>query len=73
MDYCKIKHATDAIASCIVLHNICEARGDLCDPGWIYHEDYLSATATRTATSSQSCTARLIRDTLSEYLYENQQ
>ena len=73
MDYYKIKHATDVIASCIVLHNICEARGDTCDPGWIYHEDpsATSIATCRTATV-QSRAARNIRDALSDYLYDNQ-
>ena len=71
MDYYKIKHATDVIASCIVLHNVCEARGDTCDPGWIYHEDQSTTSASTRATATTHA-ARTIRHALSEYLYDNQ-
>ena len=30
MDYFDIQHTTNAIASCVVLHNICEQLGDGC-------------------------------------------
>ena len=73
MDYYKIKHATDIIASCIGLHNVCEARGDTCDPGWIYHEDPSATSVSMRATATtQSRATRAIRDALSEYLYDNQ-
>ena len=31
-----LQHTTNAIASCVVLHNICEQLGDACQPEWIH-------------------------------------
>ena len=36
MDYYDIQHTTNAIASFVVLHNICEQLGDACRPERIH-------------------------------------
>ena len=72
MDYCKIKHVTNVVASSIVLHNMCEACGDTCscDPAWI-HQDTTPNTVLITPLK-QHRMARAIRDNLKEYLFQNQ-
>ena len=73
MDYYKTKHTIDVIASCIVLHNICELRGDACDLGWIIQEDFETTSNDSTASNtSSSSSATNIRNTLAKYLYDNQ-
>ena len=37
MDYYEIEHV-DVIASCVVLHNLCESVGDNCNPEWFHHD-----------------------------------
>ena len=41
------------------------------DPGWIYHEDQSTTSASMRATATTHA-SRTIRHALSEYLYDNQ-
>ena len=34
-----MQHTTNVVASCVVLHNICEQLGDVCHPEWIHNTD----------------------------------
>ena len=71
------KHTTNAVVSCVVLHNFCEKLGDVCQPEWIHSTDESenstpdleppSAIATRTGFNATS-----IRNALKQYVYENQ-
>jgi hypothetical protein len=73
MDYYKTKHAIHVIASCIVLHNICELRGDACDLGWIIQEDSETTSNDSTASNtSSSSSATNIRNISAKYLNDNQ-
>ena len=32
-------YSTDAVAACVVLHNICELNNDHCNPEWIHVDE----------------------------------
>ena len=64
MDYYKINHVSNVVASCIVLHNTCEAQGDSCDPAWIHQDSTSNVSTTPTTSTVQNQTARAIRDNL---------
>ena len=65
MVYYRSKHV-HVIAACIMLHNICQARGESCDPAWAYHEDCLLVShAPSTTTSHPACA---IYDALYEWV-----
>ena len=70
MDYYELEHAINVIASCIVLHNLCELHGDPCDPQWIHHDSL--PTSTTSTNDHHNYTSKNTRDTLKDYLYSNQ-
>ena len=70
MDYYETDHAVNAIASCIILHNICESQGDPCDTLWIHNDPSPHVTETTSITSVTDNNAKIIRDTLKEFLYQ---
>ena len=72
MDYYDIQYATDAVAACVILHNICELNNDHCNPEWIHLDessvrDHSTPHIDMSRRSSESATR--IRDALKEYLY----
>jgi len=71
MDYYNIEYTTNVVASCLVLHNVCEMNGDGCNPEWIHHDESgpeentpPAADVTRRANTS----ANNIRNVLKEYV-----
>ena len=73
MDYYDVKHTTNVVASCVVLHNICELQGDVCQPDWIHHHDSSGTTVAAVSVASRSGTmANIIRNALRDYIYQNQ-
>jgi len=70
MDYYNIKHTTNVVASCVILHNICELQGDVCQPDWIHHHDS-SGTVLAASVSCSGTTASTIQDALRDYVYHN--
>ena len=36
---CNLSNVPNVVASCVVLHNMCEMYGDHCDNEWIHHEE----------------------------------
>ena len=70
MDYYDIQYTTDAIAACVILHNICELNRDYCNPEWIVDDagqDHSAPHVDMSRRSTESATR--IRDTLKDYLY----
>ena len=76
MDYYDIQHTTNAIASCVVLYNICEQLGDACRPEWIHTDSEApvapAGTPAAIITSVGSSNANTICHALKQYVYENQ-
>jgi len=75
MDYYDIEHTTNAVASCVVLHNICEQLGDVCRPDWIHSTDASDSSTLLlppTAAATADGNANNIRRALSQYVYEHQ-
>ena len=73
MDYYDIEHTTNVVAPYVVLHNICEQQGDVCQPDWIHHHDSLGSTvAAGSASAPSGTTATIICNTLKDYVYQNQ-
>ena len=68
MDYYEIELIVNVVAACVLLHNICELEGDTCDPDWIHEEQSSNSDSN---TTSHTCNAKVIRDTLKDYLYAN--
>ncbi|XP_065891631.1 uncharacterized protein [Dysidea avara] len=70
MDYLSVESVTHVVASCLVLHNVCEMNGNRCRPEWVHHDsltrgDTTSPTdVTRHATPS----ANNIRNALKDYV-----
>ena len=69
MDYYEIQHSVNAIASCVVLQNLCEIEGDNCDPDWIHTEE---TSPHKISNTSQGSDAKNIRDAIKDYLYVSQ-
>ena len=75
MDYYDIKHSTNAIASCVVLHNICENLGDVCRHDWIHRADTSDSSTPAlptTAATVPDSNASNIRSALTQYVYTHQ-
>ena len=60
MDYYVIQYTVDVVATCTVLHNICERNGDRCDPEWI-HQD-----------SQTTVSGNNIHNAIKQYVFEHQ-
>ena len=68
---CQVSNVGNIVASCVVLHNICETFGDDCLPEWI--DEYLAENQPSSVLSS-SCgqdDGNAIRDVIARYLYSN--
>ena len=75
MDYYDIEHATNAVASCVVLHNIFEQLGDLCRPGWVHGTDTSNSSTPilpPAAATRADSNASNIRNALKQYVFEHQ-
>ena len=72
MDYYDIQHTTNAIASCMVLHNIYEQLGDACQPEWIHTDSEApvapAGTPAAMTTNVGSSNANTIRHALKQYV-----
>ena len=70
-----IDNVPNVIATCVVLHNLCETLGDQCQSDWFTDDTSLSSqgttstqsTASRTSSTS-AATAALIRDAIRDSL-----
>ena len=72
MDYYDIKHPTNAVASCVVLHDICEQLGDVCLPDWIHRTDTSDNSTPAlpiTAATVPDSNVGNIRSALTQYVY----
>ena len=72
MDYYDIQYVTEAVAACVVLHNICELNNATVIQEWIHLDqssvrDHSTPHVDMSRRSSESATR--IRDALKEYLY----
>ena len=59
------------VASCVVLHNMCEIYGDYCLEEWVLHEvnrSRLDNTSNSSTPCSTTCTASAIRDAIKNYV-----
>ena len=73
MDYFDIEHTTNAVGSCVVLHNICEQLGDVCHPDLIHSTDTSDSSSTPPAAATVADgSASNIQSALSQYVYEHQ-
>ena len=70
MYYYDIQHATNAIAYCVVLHNIFEQLGGACQPDWIY-TDSEAPVAPAAMTTRVGSNASTICNALKQYVYDN--
>ena len=69
MDYYDIQHTTNAVASCVVLHNVCEKLGDTCRPEWINSDSGTSITRAPAATATGvDGNANTIHNALKQYV-----
>ena len=70
MDYYDIEHTTIAVASCVVLHNICEQLGDVCRPDCIDRTDTFNSStpALPPVATVADGNASNIRSALSQYV-----
>lgn len=62
-----ISNVPNVVASCVVLHNICEIYGDHCLEEWVVQEEHPSSMNT-TSTVSTHSTASSIRDAIKNFL-----
>ena len=67
---CNLNNTSDIVASCIVLHNICEMYGDGCLEEWTHHDDSSSSSvpSSHTNTSVGTSDAALVRDAIMNHL-----
>lgn len=65
-----LANVPNIIASCIVLHNICEFYGDHCSEEWVVDEGNSNPTGggSTSSTTSSSTTATAIRDAIRDEL-----
>ena len=69
MDYYEIEHIVNVVATCAVLHSICELESNTCDSDWI-HEKQSSNIDSNSTTHTRN--TKVIWDALKDYLYANQ-
>ena len=71
-----IDNVPNVIATCVVLHNLCETLGDRCQSDWFTDDTSLSSqgttatqpTASQPSSSTSATTAVLIRDAIRDSL-----
>ena len=71
MDY-HLHNVPNIVASCVVLHNLCETFGDHCEDEWIYHEEpsVIQATNIRSNSNNNNDT-NVIRNAIKDFLNLN--
>ena len=68
---CDLSNVSDIVASCIVLHNICEMYGDNCLEEWTHHEDSsssLSPSSSPANNSPSTSDASSVREAIMKYV-----
>ena len=69
MDYYEIEYTTNVVASCFVLHNLCELNGDNCDPEWtVPHDAQVDASSSSDSVRRSTSSAITIRNALTQHL-----
>ena len=71
MDF-MLENVPNIVATCVILHNICEMFGDHFQSEWELHEEQQSETSTDLPQASRNQTASGIRDALAQYLSNNE-
>ena len=71
MDF-MLENVPNIVATCVILHNICEMFGDHFQSEWELHEEQQSETPTDLPQASRNQTASGIRDALAQYLSNNE-
>ena len=71
MHYYEIQYATDVVAACVTLHNICELNNDHHNPEWIHLDESVQDYSTTHVDMSQQSSelATRIHDALKDHLY----
>ena len=61
---CNVNNTSDTVASCIVLHNICEMYGDGYLEEWTHHDDSSSSSvpSSHTSTTGGTSDVSVVRD-----------
>ncbi len=66
---CDLVNVCDVVASCIVLHNICEMYGDNCLEEWTHHEELSSSMFSSTSHSTpDTLDSSIIREAIMKHL-----
>ena len=64
---CHVSSVGTIVASCVVLHNICELSGDQCLPEWIDHQPSAMPCPSQQVDEN----VNIIRDAIAQYMYSN--
>ena len=72
MDYYAIQYTIDVVATCVVLHNICERNGDRCDPEWIHQESQIDDTVNPPVVGTSTASGANIRNAIKQYVFQHQ-
>ena len=67
---CDLNNVCDIVASCIVLHNICEMYGDTCSEEWTYQDDpstWSLPSSSHTSSTASRSDASIVRDAIMNY------
>lgn len=64
----KVSNVPNIVASCVVLHNICEMYGDDCLHEWVATDELSDSTGSSASISTSSTTASTIRDAIKDSL-----
>jgi hypothetical protein len=68
---CDLSNVSDIVASCIILHNICETYGDNCLEEWTHHDDSSSSApplSTQASNSASTHDASNVREAIMKYV-----
>ena len=62
---CDVSNVGNVVASCVVLHNMCQRFGDECLPEWVESP----SSAARYCSQEDGNTVDRIRDAIASYIY----
>lgn len=65
-------YTIDVVATCVVLHNICEWNGDRCDPEWIHQESQIDDTVNPPVVGTSTASGANIRNAIKQYVFQHQ-
>ena len=65
-------HTVHVVATCTVLHNICERNGDRCDPEWIHQDSPTDDTTGPPVVGTSTASGNNIRNAIKQYVFEHQ-